>query len=210
MKWPTGYFLIISLIFFGLGGCSSSVETQSSKGSSSDCDECPAALLERQPGPAPGEVKNSIYESWQGCPIGTCTLHHVTEPAGKTKVRRTLVQSDEKTIVLEVITEPFSKETREPLRSTTITVQRYVPAEFAIGHDQGQNTQINAAGKTFNVVLSKIKTIDGNGQTEEHRWESEGVPGLLVRSERTALDSQSQTVRSVTELVELKIPVLSK
>lgn len=203
------------ILFMGLGcypgsGNPNSGATPKPVSSQPECDDCPSAKVLPDPEPGPGEMINPIFLSWRIYPEGTTTVR-LTHEASGTEVREVtrLLEKKDRTITLSV----------EMVRAVKANVveasKQAVTLPFLISKTSsptGRNLDaapgtVKVLGKSYQSFLSESSGTDSIGAFVTRRWDSDTIPGLLVRLEKETTPSVGGVVqKTVTELVELNLP----
>lgn len=175
------------------------------------CEECPSAKADKAAASGPDDLPNPLFDSWNACPVGTFTIHETRRAnSSPTRTRRQLVDKSARELTVEVRALSF-----EGQPSQQETIQRVVVPRFQ-KRDQAANLSplpdpdqtILLEGKSFRVGRRTHRIVDGNGDHEETHFESEGVPGLLVRTELRPAGAPLSAPVCVTELVTLELPLI--
>ncbi len=165
------------------------------------------------PEPGPGEMVNPVFLSWRIYPEGTSTVLSTRGPDGSEMLERTkLLEKKERKITLSVETlriPPVGSGKPGDSKQQTVILSYLIPQA---GSPVGRNLDatpvaIDVLGKTFASFLSESRGTDSIGTFVPRRWDSDTIPGLLIRSEReTKPKAGGDPQKTSTRLVELNFP----
>ena len=216
IRLKTGRSLPIGLILllgFGCDPIASNQETGSfakPNSSTPECDDCPSAKVLSIPELGPGELLNPQFLSWQIYPEGTTTVRLDHQGSGLVVREVTsLLQKTDRVITLLVTMTRLEKD------KVTLASEQVISLPLVLSQ-RGYSTERNSdaipktvevVGKLFPSFLSESNGSDANGSYISRRWDSDTVPGLLIRLERESPRGTAGPARkTVKELVELKMP----
>lgn len=208
-------WVILFLSCFALGcfrdpGISGPDAVSKTVSSQPECDDCPSAKVLPDPEPGPEEMVNPVFLSWRIYPEGTNTVR-LTREADGSEVRELtrLLEKKEQKITLSVEVTRVGKGKTEVTKPQVVMLSYLIPKN---GSSTGRNLdatpgKVEVLGKTFASFLSESSGNDSLGAFVTRRWDSDTIPGLLIRQEKQTTPAGGGAVRlTVTELVELKFP----